>query len=190
MTKNELRKIYLNKRRELSDEVFRQLNERLCENFFANVRLSEIHVLHVFLPIEKNREVNTWLIIDRLKKDFPLVRTSVPKINNQTAELEHYYFEDKAQLETNTWEIPEPVKGVPTPVEKIDAVLVPLLAFDRQGHRLGYGRGFYDRFLASCRRNCKKIGLSFFEMEEQIEGIDDKDIPLDMIITPESVYVV
>ena len=190
MTKKELRKVYLNKRKELSEEMFLQLNERLCDNFFANVKLSEIQVLHIFLPIERNREVNTWLIIDRLKKDFAHVRIAIPKINNQSAELEHYYFEDKQQLEINTWEIPEPVKGIPTPVEKIDAVLVPLLAFDRHGHRLGYGRGFYDRFLANCRPDCKKIGVSFFEMEEKIEGIDDKDIPLDMIITPESVFVV
>ena len=190
MTKKELRKIYFNKRKELSEEVFRQLNERLCDNFFANVKVAGIQVLHVFLPIEKNREVNTWLIIDRIKKDYPHVRIAVPKINNQSAELEHYYFEDKQQLEINTWEIPEPVKGIPTPIEKIDAVLVPLLAFDRHGHRLGYGRGFYDRFLANCRPDCKKIGLSFFEMEEKIEGIDDKDIPLDIIITPESVFVI
>ena len=190
MTKKELRKIYLNRRKELSDEAFRQLNERLCDNLFVKVKVSQIQVLHTFLPIEKNREVNTWLIIDRIRKDFPQVRISVPKINNQTSELEHYYFEDKDQLETNTWEIPEPIKGVPTPIEKIDAVLVPLLAFDRQGHRLGYGRGFYDRFLANCRPHCMKIGLTFFEMEEKIEGIGEKDIPLDMVITPESVFVV
>ena len=190
MTKKELRKIYLNKRRSLSEENFRQLNERLCDNFFANVDVGKIQVLHAFLPIEKNREVNTWLIIDRIRKDFPHVRISVPKINNQTAELEHYYFEDRSQMELNTWEIPEPVKGVPTPIEKIDVILVPLLAFDRQGHRLGYGRGFYDRFLAGCRADSRKVGLSFFGMEEKIDGIDDKDVPLDMIITPESVFVV
>ena len=190
MTKQELRKIYLGKRQALSEESFNAMNARLADNFFANVKLSAIHTLHTFLPIEKNREVNTWLIIDRLKKEFPDVRISVPRMNNQTAELEHYYLDDRCQLELNTWEIPEPVKGVPTPVEKIDAVLVPLLAFDRQGHRLGYGRGFYDRFLATCRPDCTKIGLSFFDMEERIEGIDDKDISLDMIITPESVFVV
>lgn len=190
MTKKELRKVYLEKRKALSEEGCEELNRRLCDNFFSHVTLSDVQVLHTFLPIEKNREVNTWLIIDRLRKDFPNLRISIPKINNQSAELEHYFLEGKEQLENNTWEIPEPVKGVPTPIEKIDAVLVPLLAYDRQGHRLGYGRGFYDRFLVNCRPDCKKIGLSFFEMEEQIEGIDDTDIPLNMIITPEGVFMV
>lgn len=190
MTKKELRKIYLRKRMDLSDAAYQELNERLSEHFFSTIKVSEIRVLHTFLPIKKNREVNTWLIIERLKRDYPQVQISVPKINNQTAELEHYYYESPDQLKNNTWEIPEPVKGVPTPTEKIDAVLVPLLAFDKQGHRLGYGRGFYDKFLSSCRPDCLKIGLSFFEVEEKIEGISDKDIPLNLIITPETVMKV
>ena len=190
MTKNELRKIYLRKRMELSDARFQQLNQQLCDRFFAFINISSINVLHTFLPIKKNREVNTWLIIERLKKDHPQVRIAIPKINNQTAVLEHYYYENEEQLKNNTWEIPEPVKGVPAPTQKIDAVLVPLLAFDKQGHRLGYGRGFYDKFLASCRPDCLKIGLSFFEVEEKIEGISDKDIPLNLIVTPDTVMTV
>lgn len=189
MTKKELRKIYLRKRMELTDAEYRQLNQRICDQLFAAVKLSGIQVVHTFLPIQKNREVDTWLIIDRIKRECPHVKISIPRINNQTSELEHYYFDDASQLETNTWEIPEPVRGVPTQIEKIDAVLVPLLAFDKQGHRLGYGRGFYDKFLSAVRRDCLKIGLSFFEMVEKIEGIDETDIPMDLIITPNSVVV-
>lgn len=188
--KKELRKIYLKKRMELSEGEFRLLNQQICDNFFVSIDLSKINVIHTFLPIEKNREVNTWLIIDRLTRQFPGIRISVPKINNQTAVLEHYYFEGKDQLKNNTWEIPEPVRGLPTPLDKIDAVLVPLLAFDKLGNRLGYGRGFYDRFLAECRPDCLKIGLSIFEMEEKIEGMDEKDVPLNMIVTPEKVVAI
>lgn len=190
MMKKELRKIYLKKRMELSEGEFRELNQQICDNFFVSIDLSKINVIHTFLPIEKNREVNTWLIIDRLTRQFPGIRISVPKINNQTAVLEHYYFEGKDQLKNNTWEIPEPVKGLPTPLDKIDAVLVPLLAFDKLGNRLGYGRGFYDRFLAECRPDCLKIGLSIFEMEEKIEGMDEKDVPLNMIVTPEKMVAI
>lgn len=175
---------------ELSDVAYHQLNQQLCDNFFANVNLSRIQVLHTFLAIKKHREVNTWLIIERLKKESPQIQIVIPKMNNQTAQLEHYFFEGMEQLKNNMWEIPEPVKGVPAPTEKIDAVLVPLLAFDNHGHRVGYGRGFYDRFLVSCRPGCMKIGLSFFDMEEKIHGIDKKDIALDLIITPESSVVI
>jgi 5-formyltetrahydrofolate cyclo-ligase len=189
MTKKELRKIYLKKRMELTDSDYHRLSQQICDQFFAAVKFSGIHVVHTFLPIRKNKEVDTWLIIDRLKKTFPQVKISIPRINNQTAALEHYYFEDASQLKTNTWEIPEPVMGIPTQIEKIDAVLVPLLAFDKEGHRLGYGRGFYDKFLSSVRHDCLKIGLSFFEMVEKIEGIDETDIPLDLIITPNNAVV-
>lgn len=184
MTKRELRKIYLQKRRDLSAAEYTARNEALCENFFGAVDVGSITVLHTFLPIERNREVNTWLIIERLRRDFPQTKIAIPKINNQSAELEHYYFEGPEQLELNTWEIPEPVRGVPAPVEKIDAVLVPLLAFDRQGHRLGYGRGFYDRFLSGCRPDCVKIGLSLFDAEEKIHEIDETDVPLNIVVTP------
>lgn len=184
MTKKELRKIYLRKRLELTEEEYLLYNEKLSANLFSNVDFTAISVLHTFLPIEKNREVDTWKIVDMLQKEFPHIRIAIPKINNQSSELGHYYYEGKDQLENNTWEIPEPIKGVPASVEKIDVVLVPLLAFDKQGHRLGYGRGFYDRFLAQCRPDCRKIGLSFFDIEEEIADISEKDIPLDRVITP------
>lgn len=190
MTKKELRKIYLDKRMGLSEVQYEQLNHQLCEHFFKAVELSGIQVLHTFLPIKRTREVNTWLIIDRLKKDFTHIKVAVPKINNQTSKLEHYFLENPEQLKNNTWEIPEPVYGIPTPTSKIDAVLVPLLAFDKQGHRLGYGRGFYDRFLADCRPACLKIGLSFFESEEEIDEINEKDVPLNLVITPKGVMMI
>lgn len=190
MMKKELRRIYLKKRMELSEADYLQLNKQIRDNLFGSVDFASITVLHTFLPIRTNREVDTWQIIERISKSYARIRISIPKMNNQTSELEHYYFEGPQQLKNNMWGIPEPVKGVPTPTEKIDAVLVPLLAFDRRGHRIGYGRGFYDRFLAGCRPDCRKIGLSLFEMEDRIDGIDEKDIPLDLVITPTSTVLI
>ncbi len=187
MTKAELRKIYLKKRADLSGAEYQRLNDSLCEQFFRKADLSEINVLHTFLPIQKTKEVDTWRILERVKSDFPNVSVSVPRVNNATSELEHYYLEDPNQLAVNTWGIPEPVNGTPTPTEKIDAVLVPLLAFDRQGHRLGYGRGFYDRFLKACRPDCLKIGLSLFEAVEKIDDTNENDVALDLVVTPFSV---
>lgn len=169
---------------DLSDAAYLQLNQQLCDNFFNSTDLSGIQVLHAFLPIEKTKEVNTWLIIDRITKEFPTIQISIPKVNSQPGKIDNYYFEGRHQLERNTWDIPEPKHGIPTPAAKIDAVLVPLLAFDKQGNRVGYGGGFYDRFLVTCRTDCKKIGLSFFEMEEKIDDLDENDVPVNLIITP------
>lgn len=186
MNKQALRKIYLQKRMALSDVEYLQRNKQICNNFFASVDLSAIKVLHTFLPIAKNREVNTWLIIDRINRDYPDIQISIPKVNNQSAAIDNFYYENADQVEKNLWEIPEPKHGIPTPNEKIDAILVPLLAVDKKGHRVGYGRGFYDKFLATCRKDCQKIGLSFFEVVDEIEGIEGNDVPLNVVITPEN----
>lgn len=187
MTKRELRREYMQKRKHFSDEEYATLNHRLRENFFKTTDLSAVSVLHTFLPIDKNREVDTWAFIRELQIAHPHVRIAVPKMNNQTSELEHYYFEHKDQLAVNTWGIPEPVSGIPVETSAIDLVLVPLLAFDSQGHRVGYGRGFYDRFLATCRTECSKIGISYFDPVARIDDVHENDIALDRIITPSGV---
>ena len=63
-------------------------------------------------------------------------------------------------------------------------VLVPLLCFDRSGHRVGYGKGYYDRFLRKCRADCKKIGLSMFDPVDEITDAGESDVRLDLVITP------
>jgi len=71
---------------------------------------------------------------------------------------------------------------------EIDMVLVPLLCFDRQGHRVGYNKGFYDKFLKRCRPDCLKIGLGYFPPEAAIDDISSFDVKLDHCITPESIF--
>jgi 5-formyltetrahydrofolate cyclo-ligase len=185
MTKDQVRKLFLQRRTSLTDVEFRRLNSLIVHNFFSSLDIKSIAVLHTFLPIEKQKEVNTWQIIDRMNKDFPAIKISVPRINNQLSIIENFYYEGKDQLEKNTWGILEPKQGIPTPLEKIDTVLVPLLGFDKKGNRVGYGRGFYDKFLATT--SAKKIGLSFFEPVKSIEGMSAQDIPLDLVVYPEGV---
>jgi 5-formyltetrahydrofolate cyclo-ligase len=190
MTKAQIRKIYIQKRQALSEGELAQLNRQLSDRFFTGVDLSFVSVLHTFLPIEKQREVNTWLIIDRVRREFPNVKISIPRINNQTSTIESFYFEGLHQLEKNTWGIMEPKQGIPTPIEKVDIVLVPLLAFDKKGNRVGYGRGFYDKFLATCEAKTRKVGLSLFPAVDSVDDPGSYDIPLDAVVTPEGVVTV
>lgn len=185
MTKHELRRIYLQKRLNLTEAEYLQLSRQLCEQFFLCIDISFVKVLHIFLPIEKKNEPNTWLIIDRLRREFPNVRLSVPKTNGT---MDNFYFEGLHQLENSTLGIPEPKQGIPTPNEKIDFVLIPLLVFDKNGHRVGYGKGYYDRFLASCRTDCKKIGLSLFEPVDLIEDVTEEDIKMNGCVTPSTFF--
>ncbi|HEY9046488.1 MAG TPA: 5-formyltetrahydrofolate cyclo-ligase [Ohtaekwangia sp.] len=187
MTKAALRKLYLTKRQSLSEAEYLQLNHQLCENFFAHVELSFIKVLHCFIPIEKNREPNTWLIIDRIRREFPHIRLSIPRISGDGS-LENFFFEGLHQLQQNSWGILEPKQGIPTETVKIDMVLVPMLIFDMRGNRVGYGKGFYDRFLAACKPAVKSVGLSLFDPIEEIEDVDVHDIPLSYSVTPTQAF--
>ncbi|HYG21002.1 MAG TPA: 5-formyltetrahydrofolate cyclo-ligase [Ohtaekwangia sp.] len=188
MTKKELRKIFLQKRSELTPAAYARLNHQLCENFFAGIDLSFVKVLHTFLPIEKNKEPDTWPIINRITEQYAYIQLSIPRINQNTGGLENFFYEGKKQLEYNAWGIPEPKNGLPSPTEKIDMVLVPLLAFDKHGNRVGYGKGFYDKFLSTCPASCKRIGLSLFPPCDGISDIQPSDEPLTMTVTPDQVF--
>jgi len=185
MTKLELRKTYLQNRLALTEAEYLYLSRQVCEHFFCSVDVSFVKVLHVFLPIEKMNEPNTWLLIDRLRREFPAVRISIPKTNRT---MENFYFEGLHQLETSAWGIPEPKQGIPTPTEKIDLVIVPLLIFDKLGHRVGYGKGYYDQFLSTCKPTCQKIGLSFFEPVDRIQDIMNGDVAMNGCVTPSSFF--
>jgi 5-formyltetrahydrofolate cyclo-ligase len=186
MTKEEARRIYLQKRLALSEDEYQRLNLQLYHQFFTQLDLSFVKCIHFFLPIERKREPDTWPIIERIRREFPHIRISLPKMKDD--ELENIYFEGLHQLKKNKWGILEPEQGVPTPSEKLDMVIVPLLAFDKNGHRVGYGKGFYDRLLATCRNDCMRIGVSFFSAIDLLEGINENDIRLNKCLTPLKIF--
>ncbi len=186
MIKSELRKLYFQKRLSLKEQEYVNFSHQISDHFFSNFDLSLIKTIHTYLPIIKNKEPDTWLIIDKIKREFPTIRISVPRVRNNT--LENFFLEGTHQLEKNAWDIHEPKKGILTDVKKIDLVIVPLLIFDRSGDRIGYGKGFYDKFLKECPSTCKKIGLSFFEPVEKIDDAEEFDIPLTHCITPARLY--
>jgi 5-formyltetrahydrofolate cyclo-ligase len=188
MTKASLRKEFLQKRLSLSEAEYAQLNFQLYQNFFSSIDISFIKVLHTFLPLQKNKEPDTWIIIDRIRREFPHIRLSLPRIEQATGTLENIFFEGLHQLEKNAWGIAEPKQGVATSSEQIDMVLVPLLACDTRGQRVGYGKGFYDKFLASCRPDCITVGISFFEPVEPIEDVNVFDVPLQYCLTPTTLH--
>jgi len=186
MTKAELRKYSLARRMDLSEGELAQLNFNLYQSFFSGIDLSFTQVLHVFLPIASKREPDTWPIIDRIRREFPHIRISIPKVNSATGVFESFYFEGMQQLSTSAWGIQEPTQGTLTltPPEKIDRVLIPLLAYDQAGHRVGYGKGFYDKFLVTCRPDCIKTGLSLFHAEKKIDDTSSFDIKMDECVYP------
>lgn len=140
---------------------------------------------HIFLPIAKKNEIDTTFILSILQgKDKNIV---LPKVDSKK-KLKHFLLTDNTKLQESDWGVPEPLEGIEVLPEKIDVVFIPLLAFDMKGNRVGYGKGYYDRFLNECREDVLKIGLSLFETEEKISDIDEHDARLDYCVTPEKIY--
>lgn len=190
MNKAALRKEFLQKRRAADGQWLTEKNALIAQNLEKFVQENHFTTLHTFLPQLGSREIDTFFIIESFRIAFPTIRIAAPYIIPGTREMEHYLLTPHTHLVTNQWRIPEPDPLTSEKIQphEIDIVLVPLLAFDLQGYRVGYGGGYYDRFLPQTRPECIKAGLSLFEDVAEIEDIDEYDIPLDMCITPERVY--
>ena len=181
MRKSELRKIYKEKRKDLSEEQINVFQNKIYEEIFK-YDFSSIETIHVFLSIERHKEINTHPIIDFLLLNNKKVVVSKSNFKENT--LSHFLFDRSTRLEVNHYGIPEPVNAVEIVVDKIDLVFVPMLISDKKNYRIGYGKGFYDRFLSECRNDVKTIGLNFFEPIDRIEDIHEFDVALDEIIYP------
>lgn len=188
MIKAELRTISLARQRNLSPAERIEKTRQIADCFFRNFDLVEIEFLHCFLPIDKFAEVDTRLILERVWKDFPRIETLAPRVDWQTGEIESLRFSAQTMLRLNRWGISEPAGAETIAPQKIDSVLVPLLCVDRRGFRVGYGKGFYDKFLKNCRADCLRIGLSYFPPVEEISDAQSFDIKLDHCVTPEKVW--
>ncbi|MBK9163226.1 MAG: 5-formyltetrahydrofolate cyclo-ligase [Acidobacteria bacterium] len=188
MKKAELRRLYLDKRRGLAAGEVARFSTQIAERFFNEVDLAAVKTLHTFIRIAKFNEFDTSMIYYRIWHERRGIATCAPVTDRETGELEARYFDDAAVLAENDWGIREPAGTEKADPEEIDLVIVPLLCFDESGHRVGYGKGYYDRFLARCRPDCLKLGVSLFPPVAAIDDIHDLDVPLDLCITPDRTY--
>lgn len=181
MDKKTLRKIYKEKRNQLNENEIEELSLAIA-NQLIPLAIWDKTYYHIFLPIEELKEVNTEYILQILAgKDKDVI---LSQSNFESKKMTHFLLTDTTKIKKNKYNIPEPVDGIEVPSSKIDVVFVPLLAYDKHGNRVGYGKGFYDVFLSECKSDVLKIGLSFFDSETIIADVNDRDIKLDLIITP------
>lgn len=185
MNKKELRAKYKALRQQLSQDEIDDKSLAIA-NRILQLDIWDKTYFHLFLTIEEHKEIETEFILQVLAgKDKEIL---VSKSDFDKLEMTHYLLTDNTKFQKNQFNIYEPVDGIEVPDAKIDVVFVPLLAFDKNGHRVGYGKGFYDKFLSKCKDDVIKVGLSFFEAEEAIEGVFATDIRLDYCVTPTTNY--
>lgn len=185
MLKKDLRQKYKAKRQELDEVEIEDLSLTIA-NKVLTLPIWDKTYFHIFLPIAEHKEVNTEYILHLLSgKDKEIV---ISKTDFASRSMTHFLLTDNTKIKKNEYNIPEPVDGLEVPTHKIEVVFVPLLAFDKTGHRAGYGKGFYDKFLTECKPETINIGLSFFEAEEKIKDVFESDVKLDYCVTPNEVY--
>jgi 5-formyltetrahydrofolate cyclo-ligase len=185
MLKKELRQKYKALRHNFTTNKIEDLSLAIA-NKLLTLPIWEKTYFHIFLPITEQKEVNTECVLHLLSgKDKEVI---LSKSDFKTRNLTHILLTDNTKIKKNEYNIPEPVDGIEVPTNKIEVVFVPLLAFDKKGNRVGFGQGFYDKFLSECKSDTLKIGFSFFEAEELIEDTYEGDVKLDYCVTPDEIY--
>lgn len=187
MNKQELRRIYREKRTLFTASERMKMDDLLLIQF-QKLSLGPVYVLMSYCPSEKHAEPNTYLFSTYLEHLNPGLHTCYPVTDFATLGIKPVQVNDHTEFNINDYGIEEPVNGIETDPLEIDVVFLPMLVCDKAGYRVGFGKGFYDRFLPRCREDVLKIGFSYFDPVEAIDDTHQFDVPLNFCITPHQVF--
>jgi 5-formyltetrahydrofolate cyclo-ligase len=182
MKKDKVRKIYLQMRQELSSLEYEERSSNLVQNTIELIKKFKPKCVHCFLSISVKQEINTMPIIEYCWTNNINVVVPITDFANNT--LKSAQYTPQTLIHQTRYNIPEPTNPVWGSDEEIDMVITPLLAFDSEGHRVGFGKGFYDRLFSSLSKNTRRVGVSLFDACEGIDDINKYDMPLTHCVTP------
>ncbi len=180
--KAQLRKEILRRRKLLSQEQVNDLSLAVQERFLLFVQAQGTSCIHCFLPIERNKEVNTWPLISALEEMGKKV--VITRTNFDTETMDHFLYDSYVKFEEDQFKIPTPTNAQPADMKAVQVVLVPLLAADKHGGRIGYGKGYYDRLIKEMTGDVIKIGLNLGACFDKFSFLEPHDQKLDYCITP------
>ncbi len=185
MLKSEARKLFLSKRKALSMSDCLKLDDLLLIQF-QRFNLSNVNLLGSFYPMDAYNEPNVLLLVKYLKAVNPILEFAYPKIQQDDCSMD--FFAETETLSENKWGIKEPIPLNKILPSQLDAILVPLLGFDLTGHRVGFGKGYYDRFFENYPKSHLRVGISYFEPIPKLVDTQQFDVPLTHCITPWHIY--
>lgn len=188
--KKDLRAHYKKLRCSFTDEQARKMDQKIMIQFRKiPIQGKGLKTALIYIPLSHTREVDTQLCRRYLQEEIqPGLQIAFPKTDFTTLDMNAILPAAATTFTEKKHRLTEPDKGQKLLPKAVDIVLLPLLVFDQKGNRVGYGKGFYDRFLAKCRPDVLKIGLSYLPPITQIEDINEFDIPLDYCATPDRLY--
>lgn len=177
--KAELRIHFLQLRKNLGKAQIEKLSQKITHNFL-NSDFIKHSSFGIFLTLENKYEVETRYLTENLLKLGKII--GIPVIKNSS--MDFYRFDENTSLRVGYGGIYEPIAAANFQPE---VVITPLLISDKRGYRVGYGKGFYDRYFREKNPDCIKVGINFFSSIERIDDTNASDIPLDYLITPENI---
>lgn len=187
MTKKELRIKYRAKRLALSEKDRIKLDDLLLIQF-QQLSFGNVQNLLSYMPMPHTAEPNSQLFTRYLEHMIPGLRTAYPVADFSSHAMHAIATDEDTEFAMNEFKITEPVGSNLVEPQDIDLVFVPMLICDVQGYRVGYGKGFYDRYLPQCKEDIIKISFSYFEPVESIDDRNEYDIPIDYCVTPDRIY--
>ncbi len=183
--KDKLRNKFLMRRKQVGSDRREEMSRRITAHIVDWEIYLQAKTVHCFISIDKQMEIDTWPLIQKMAEDRK--RIVVPRAIVDDTRLEHLLFRPGDPLEENKWGIPEPVQRRRVPVSELDLIFVPAVSIDRKKNRLGYGKGFYDRFLSEA--SACKAGLLFEDcVSESILPVEEHDEQLDAVVTEKSIF--
>lgn len=178
LSKQNIRDLILEKRKQLPVSEKVKLSRSIIRNLFLLPEFQKAKSIHTYVSSKYNEVDTLELIIEILSKNKTVI---VPIADPQTKLMAHSFLYSVNDLHKGAFEIMEPKNIHFAPIDHIDIVIVPIVAADERGNRIGFGGGFYDRFLQSV--SCVKVGLAYdFQVIDTIQP-ERHDVPLDYIVT-------
>ena len=176
-SKEEIRVDILTKRLKQLPMMKNQRDKRILETVDSIPEFGKAKNVLFYIPI--HGEVDLTQLFENYKEQKNFI---LPRVVKESKDLTLYIIKNLEDLEEGAFHIPEPKTNLETiDPEKIDFIILPGVAFAPDGHRIGYGQGFFDRMLK--RTSCLKIGVAYeFQIVENIPG-EDHDVPVDRIVT-------
>ncbi|NGP76215.1 5-formyltetrahydrofolate cyclo-ligase [Balneolaceae bacterium YR4-1] len=177
--KQAMREQLLKVRSELGTAEYREKSDQIITRLKTEAEFKSAEVIHCYVSMNERREVNTHGLLENLvnSKKKPVV--SITHFDDGT--LSHRYLESMDDLKENKWGVLEPVRGEVAALDEFELVIVPMVGGDRKKNRIGYGKGFYDRFLREV--SCPAIGLLFDRCLVESVPVESFDVALDKCIT-------
>ncbi len=186
MEKKLIRKNYLQKRHDLEKIDFNTYSKKITDLAIGYIKELKPLCIHCFLSINSKLELNTNPIIDYCWSNG--IKVVVPISDFKSSTMKTALYNSNTNLVEKDYNILEPENPILTRNDEIDIIITPLLAFDINGFRVGYGKGFYDKFFSAFKSQPIKMGLSMFEPIKKISDVNSYDIPLNICVTPKKIY--